>query len=246
MGNAIDAAAGDWTAMPAIGAGFTADLAPRLDRAVAEKRVWNIHSVVVVRGGRIVLERYFEGEDNARGRALGKVAFSPDVLHDLRSVSKSIVGLLYGIALAEGKVPPPEAALLMSFPEYPDIASDPAHARWTVENALTMTLGTDWDELSVPYSDPENSEIAMDRAPDRYRFVLAAPVVVKPGVRWIYNGGATAVLARILEKGTALRSARPRPDGVAHGWERRDLSGLGPTHAPARPRAHRPHDAARR
>jgi hypothetical protein len=35
-----------------------------------------------------------------------------------------------------------------------------------------MTMGTDWDELSVPYSDPTNSEIAMDMAPDRYRFVL--------------------------------------------------------------------------
>ena len=65
-----------------------------------------------------------------------------------------------------------------------------------------MTMGTDWDELSVPYSDPTNSEIAMDMAPDRYRFVLGAPVVMKPGHRWIYNGGASALLARIIAKGT--------------------------------------------
>jgi CubicO group peptidase (beta-lactamase class C family) len=65
-----------------------------------------------------------------------------------------------------------------------------------------MTMGTDWDELSVPYSDPTNSEIAMDMAPDRYRFVLGAPVVMAPGQRWIYNGGATALLARIIAKGT--------------------------------------------
>jgi len=65
-----------------------------------------------------------------------------------------------------------------------------------------MTMGTDWDELSVPYSDPTSSEIAMDMAPDRYRFVLGAPVVMEPGHRWIYNGGATALLARIIAKGT--------------------------------------------
>jgi CubicO group peptidase (beta-lactamase class C family) len=65
-----------------------------------------------------------------------------------------------------------------------------------------MTMGTDWDELSVPYSDPTNSEIAMDMAPDRYRFILGAPVVMEPGRRWIYSGGATALLARIVATGT--------------------------------------------
>jgi hypothetical protein len=65
-----------------------------------------------------------------------------------------------------------------------------------------MTMGTDWDELSVPYTDLTNSEIAMDMAPDRYRFVLGAPVVMEPGRRWVYNGGATALLARIIERGT--------------------------------------------
>jgi CubicO group peptidase (beta-lactamase class C family) len=104
---------------------------------------------------------------------LGRVAFKPDTLHDLRSASKSIVGLLYGIALPDGKVPPPDAPLLASFPEYPDLA-DPARNRWTIHHVLTMTMGTGWDEQSVPYSDPTNSEIAMDTAPNRYRFVLGA------------------------------------------------------------------------
>lgn len=99
-------------------------------------------------------------------------------------------------------MPPPEAPLLASFPEYPDLAADSVRNRRTIRNVLTMTMGTDWDELSVPYSDPINSEIAMDTAPDRYRFVLGAPVVMEPGARWIYNGGATALLARIIAKGT--------------------------------------------
>jgi CubicO group peptidase (beta-lactamase class C family) len=88
------------------------------------------------------------------------------------------------------------------FPEYADLAADPARNRWTIYNALTMTMGTDWDELGVPYSDPTNSEIAMDTAPDRYRFILGAPVVMEPGRRWIHSGGATALLARIIAKGT--------------------------------------------
>jgi CubicO group peptidase (beta-lactamase class C family) len=188
--------------IPPSEAGFSSDLEARLDKAVTEKRVWNLHGVVIMRNGRLVLERYFEGDDNARGAPLGKVAFKPDTLHDLRSASKSIAGLLYGIALADGQVPPPEAPLLASFPEYADLAADPARDRWTIQHVLMMTMGTDWDELSVPYTDPTNSEIAMDRAPDRYRFVLGAPVVMEPGKRWIYNGGATALLARIIARGT--------------------------------------------
>ena len=197
------AAATDWLSISPSEAGFTSDLEALLDKAITEKRVWNLHGLVIVRKRRLVLERYFEGDDNARGRPLGKVAFKADTLHDLRSVSKSIVGLLYGIALADRKVPPPDAPLFGSFPEYTDLSTDPARNRWTIHNVLTMTMGTDWDELSVPYSDPTNSEIAMDMAPDRYRFVLGGPVVMEPGKRWNYNGGATALLARIIAKGTS-------------------------------------------
>jgi hypothetical protein len=54
--------------------------------------VWNQHGLVVLRGNRLVLERYLEGEDEARGvGAIGRVTFSTDSMHDLRACSKSIV-----------------------------------------------------------------------------------------------------------------------------------------------------------
>jgi CubicO group peptidase (beta-lactamase class C family) len=191
-----------WALITPADAGFAPNLEARLDKLIADKRAWKLHGVVVARHGRLVLERYFEDEDNSRGRPLGKVAFAADTLHDLRSVSKGIVGLLYGLALEQGKVPLPEAPLYASFPEHADLAGDPGRQRLTLHHVLTMTMGTDWDETSVPYSSPANSEIAMDMAPDRYRFVLERPVVMEPGRRWTYCGGATAVLARLIAKGT--------------------------------------------
>lgn len=191
-----------WQTQSPEAGGFAPDLSARLDRLIAEKRIWNVHAVLVARHGKLLLERYFAGTDHARGRSLGTVAFAPETLHDLRSVSKSIVGLLYGLALSQGRVPPPEAPLLASFPAYADLAGDPARARWTVHHALTMTMGTDWDELGVPYTDPTNSEIEMDRAPDRYGYVLGRPVVFEPGTRWVYSGGATALLGRMIAEGT--------------------------------------------
>lgn len=182
-------------------AGLAPDLGERLDAAVRGGRLANLHAVLVARGGRLALERYFEGEDETWGRPLGRRRFGPDELHDLRSVTKSVVGLLYGIALAGRLVPPPEAALLDALPEYADLAADPVRRRMTVRHALTMTLGTQWDE-GLSYADPRNSEHAMELAPDRWRYALERPMAAEPGERWAYNGGATALLGRLIERGS--------------------------------------------
>jgi CubicO group peptidase (beta-lactamase class C family) len=196
------AAAYDWQPIAPADAGFAPDMEARLDKLIADKRAWKLHGVVVVRNGRLVMERYFGDEDTARGQGLGPVTFTADTLHDMRSVSKGVVGLLYGIALEQGRVPPPQAPLFDSFPEYADLRGAQGRDRLTLHHVLTMTMGTDWDETSIPYSDPANSEIAMDRAPDRFRYILERRVVEEPGRRWTYCGGATALLARIIEKGT--------------------------------------------
>ncbi|WP_262850456.1 serine hydrolase domain-containing protein [Sphaerisporangium corydalis] len=166
-------------------------------------RAPGLHGVVAVQRGQVILEHYGEGEDFKLNEPLGHVRFTPGTLHDMRSVTKSVVGLLYGIALADGHVPEPHETLLPYFPEYPDLAADPRRAALTVEHALTMTLGLDWNE-DVPYTSAANSEIAMELAPDRYRYILEQRIVAEPGVRWSYCGGASALLARLIEKGTGL------------------------------------------
>ena len=191
----------DWPSATLAEAGFAPDLGDRIDAGVREGRYENLHGVVVVRGGNLVLERYYEGEDEIWGRSQGRVAFGPDTLHDLRSVTKSIVGLLYGIALTDGVVPAPEALLIDHFPEYPDLAEDPMRRRITVAHTLSMMMGTEWDER-LPYWDPRNSEHAMELADDRYRFVLDRRMVAEPGSQWTYNGGATAVLSRLIAAGS--------------------------------------------
>jgi CubicO group peptidase (beta-lactamase class C family) len=149
----------------------------------------------------MVLERYFEGEDWSWNVNHGHVAFGPDTLHDLRSVTKSIASLLYGIALERGLVPPVEASVVAQFPEYPDLVADPARQGITIEHALNMTMGLEWDE-SQPYTSVANSEIAMEMAPDRFRFILDRPVVQPPGQSWIYSGGAVALIGALVTRGT--------------------------------------------
>ena len=175
-------------------AGFAADLAARTDKAAAEGILGNVHAVAAARDGRVFMERYYTGEDEHWGTPLGQVTFGPDVQHDLRSVSKTIVGLLYGIALEDGLVPSLPEPVLDHFPAYADLASEPGRREITIAHVLSMTMGLEWDE-SLPYSDPRNSEIAMELADDRYRFILSRPIVHKPGAKWTHSEHGEAVAA---------------------------------------------------
>ncbi len=198
-------------------------LTERIDGLFDSGKAPNLHGIVILQDGEQIYERYGQGEDYILGESLGEVRFDADTLHDVRSVSKSVVALLYGTALAQGKVPGPDEPLLPNFPEYPDLVADPAKARLTVGHALTMTLGLDWDE-SVPYTSSANSEIAMEEAPDRYRYVLERPFTAEPGLTWHYCGGATTLLGSLIAKGTGrpleeyARTALFEPLGITFEW----------------------------
>jgi CubicO group peptidase (beta-lactamase class C family) len=222
-GFSFRSAIADWVPTDPAEAGFAPDLGVRIDQFVAGK---NIHGVIVARRGRLVIERYYEGDDQVRiggGRpTLERVAFTAERSHDLRSVTKSVVGLLYGIARGEGKVPPLDAPLLAQFPQYTDLPDLWQRQRWTIRHAITMTLGMEWNE-ETSYDDPRNGQTAMEGAPDRYRYALEQPIVAVAGERWIYSGGATVLIGKVIEKGVG---------GSVHDYARNvlfDPLGIGPT-----------------
>jgi CubicO group peptidase (beta-lactamase class C family) len=202
-----------------------------VDLTIAEAfkagKLQSLHAALAVFQGDTLAEVYFDGRDEHRGRQLGVVRHGPDTLHDIRSITKSVTALLYGIALAEGKVPPPDAPLLAQFPEYADLAGDPLRDAITVGDALAMKMGTEWNE-NLPYTDPRNSEIAMEDAADSDRFVLDRPMVAPPGTRWSYNGGAAALIGNLIEDGSGMaldeyaRDKLFQPLGIARWhWARR-------------------------
>jgi CubicO group peptidase (beta-lactamase class C family) len=201
----------EWPTIAPQDAGLAPEIADRLDHAFSAGSLPNLHSLVVARHGHLVLERYYAGRDERLGEPLGTVQFNSTTLHDVRSVTKSIVGLFYGIALSEGLVPPPDARLVDQFPAYFELARDPARRRLKVEHALTMQLGIEWDER-LPYTDPRNGEIAMEHAPDRYRFILERPIVEEPGVRGNYCGGATAILGHLISREAGMGLLRYAQD----------------------------------
>lgn len=193
----------NWERVAPGDAGFAPELADRLETVLSDGRASGLHGLVVVRGDRLVLDHYGAGPDFSWAKPHGEVTFDPTTLHDLRSVTKSVVALLYGIALDDGSVPHPHEPLLEQFPEYPALATDPARGGLTIYHALTMTLGLEWRE-QPPHDSHDNGEIAMMLSPDRWKYVLERPVVDEPGTGWTYCGGASELLGRIIAKGTGV------------------------------------------
>ncbi len=175
----------------------------KLDTAFAAGELSGLHSVLVIHKGSVIAERHYPGDDQRWGTPLGEIKHNKDSLHDLRSVTKSITSLLYGIALSESIVPGLDESLIQQFPEYADLTGDQQRSRIRIRHALSMKMGTEWNE-DLPYSDPRNSEIAMEQASDRYRFVLDRPMVNEPGDWWTYNGGATALIGKLIAKGAGV------------------------------------------
>lgn len=171
----------------------------RLEQAIASGHIVGLHGMVLTRHGRTIAERYFSGRDYTWGVDLGVVDHGADTLHDLRSVTKSIVSLLYGIALERKMIPSPETPILDALPRYADLA-DETRRRITIADTLTMSMGTLWDE-TAPYTSDANSEIAMERSPDRLRYALDRPIVEPPGQSWTYNGGAAALIGAVIAEG---------------------------------------------
>jgi CubicO group peptidase (beta-lactamase class C family) len=123
-------------------------------------------------------------------------------LHDARSVTKSVVALVLGIALDRGLVKGDlDIPVLDLLPQYADQRT-PEKAKITLRHLLTMSAGLKWNE-DIPYGNPSNSETQMDRA--TIPFVLSQDVVAPAGEAYNYSGGSAVLIQAILKQATGNR-----------------------------------------
>jgi CubicO group peptidase (beta-lactamase class C family) len=165
-----------------------------------------IHSLLVVRHGRLVVERYFNG------------THEPDPWN-IKSASKSVLSALVGIALERGYIRSLDQPVLDFFPEYPDQLSDPRKKQITLRHLLTMSAGLEWEE-----NGPITFRWLGSR--DRVGFTLKSKLVAEPGTRWNYSTALTHLLSAILTKASGTntlafaREALLDPIGVTvHRWD---------------------------
>jgi CubicO group peptidase (beta-lactamase class C family) len=145
-----------------------------------------VHSLLIARHGKLVLEEYFHG-------------FDRDTPHDTRSASKSWTNVLIGAAMQAG-VPirldtPVYETMLGSLPA----GLDPRKKAMTLEHLIAMTAGYDCDDSGERPGDEDRMQ-QQTAEPDWYRYSLNVPMAWTSGEKIVYCSMKPNLAAGMLEK----------------------------------------------
>jgi CubicO group peptidase (beta-lactamase class C family) len=177
------------SAQPAAAPLDEAMLARALDRAAALPR---LHALLVAHEGKIVVERRF------RGPGL-------DVPVNIKSVSKSIISALVGVAVGRGILQGTDQAVAPLLRGRMPARGDARLSAITIGHLLSMRAG-------LERTSGRNYGRWVASA-DWVRFALARPFVDEPGGRMLYSTGNSHLLSAILTR-TAGRSTH----ALAQDW----------------------------
>jgi len=148
-----------------------------------------VRSILVARGGELVLEQYYGDED-------------ADSYFDVQSVTKSVVSTLIGIAIGEGLIGGVDDTLAQLLPEDVDVMSPQVQAT-TLRQLLTMDAGLAEDARAIAGSGQSKNWV---------RLILANPEG-PPGQGFEYSNPTSHLLAAIVAQATGtspLEYARKR------------------------------------
>ncbi|WP_294478743.1 serine hydrolase [uncultured Victivallis sp.] len=156
----------------------------------------SVHSVMVMRHGRVVAEGW-------------KKPYGPETPHMLFSLSKSFTSCAVGFACAEGKLSL-DARLVDLFRDKLPECYDPKFETMRIRHLLSMTSGHDHCTMAD-----------MQHAPDWERAFFRTTPVYEPGTHFCYNSGASYMLSAAVVRATKeslcdyLRPRLFEPLGIA-------------------------------
>ena len=147
----------------------------------------NLKSLIVYKNNSIIKEKYFHNGD-------------ADIEHDVRSVTKSVMSTLIGIAIDKGFIQSEDQTINV-FLDPLGVNLDSAKSKIRIRDLLSMSSGFYGNELFSPSE--YNNWIS---APNQLLYTLNQPLVSQPGQTFYYNSGASHLLSAILTQATGMSS----------------------------------------
>ncbi|MBW1811695.1 MAG: serine hydrolase, partial [Deltaproteobacteria bacterium] len=117
--------------------------------------------------------------------------------------TKSVSATVLGVAKGQGFVASVNEHIFTYFSEYAHL-STPEKNQITIENLLNMRSSFSWNEMLLPYSDPDNDAILLRTVDDPLQHVLGKDLAGGPGTSFSYNSGNTILLGEIVKRATGL------------------------------------------
>jgi len=145
--------------------------------------VGTVQSVLVVRSGKLIGERYYHG-------------FDRHIAGNVKSVSKSVLSALYGIAFKRGALGSLDDTVADYLPGYFEELGRVKRSI-TIEDIMTMRAGLRWN------GDPESLG-PMLSSQDYTAHVLNQPLTSQPGTTFKYSTGLTHVGSALLTEATGV------------------------------------------
>lgn len=155
-----------------------------LEQIFAEAESINsLRSLIIQQNGEVISERYFKGR-------------TPNRAFNIKSASKSIIGLLTGIAIEEGFIPSIDEPISTYFPDYFEENPDPKKESITVRNLLSMQAG-----LRSTSSRYYGAWVMSD---NWVEYALDQDFITDIDGRMVYSTGTSHLLSVIITKATGM------------------------------------------
>jgi CubicO group peptidase (beta-lactamase class C family) len=152
------------------------------DKLLKELEDFQSVAFLVIKNDSIAYERYWDG-------------YSDSSLSNSFSMAKSVIGILTGIALDEGKIKSLDQHVGDFIPKY----KEGENAKLTIRHLLTMSSGLNWDESYSSLTSKTTEEYYGTRLNKQ---MSKLKVVNEPGKNFDYMSCNTQILAMVLKKAT--------------------------------------------
>jgi CubicO group peptidase (beta-lactamase class C family) len=169
-------------------------------RLIGSTEDHGIHSLLIVKDQRLVVEEYWPGTDlNPVGLSPVAKDFDRETLHYVASVSKSMTSILAGVALDQGLIQSVDDLVFDYYTDHQELETE-ANAPITLRHLLSFSSGFHWNEFVYGFDDPRDSHHLMFAAVDPIEHLLGRPMDTAPGAEWHYNSGDTNLLGEIIRR----------------------------------------------
>jgi CubicO group peptidase (beta-lactamase class C family) len=161
----------------------------KVDSAIRANEFGEIHSLLVVKEGKLLFEGYYNG-------------WKMDSVHQMQSATKSVISTLLGCAIQKGYVKSTDEHISNYFPDSYFI--DRQHAAIRIEDLLTQRHALKWIEGA--WDSPDNTWRKVISSPgDWYQRILETPMDTLPGTKFVYSNAAPVLISGLIQQATKMR-----------------------------------------